>query len=241
MISRNDNHAGFIDIHSHFLYGIDDGAASKEIMENMLDAAWTDGVREMIATPHIMPGLQQMRLDLIQERMNEARHYCLQKKYNILLNSGAEILFSPMMELFIQEHPLPTLSESSYILLEFLPNVSYETIASAIEMLSRSGYQVILAHVERYGALFHRNNAYRLKDRYGIAYQLNCSTVIDGVGLWRNRKVRRWLQEGMIDRIASDCHDDRIRQIRMNEAYEKMCCCYGNVLADKMMKNRVLP
>lgn len=241
MKSRDDKqNEGYVDIHSHFLYGVDDGAQTPKAMEDLLDAAWANGVRKMIATPHVVPGLQPMMPDLIQERLSEAKKYCLQKKYDIALDSGAEILFSPMLESFIGEHPLPTLAGSSCILLEFLPNVSYETMVSAIAMATRNGYRVVLAHIERYEALFHRNNIYRLKDKCDLIYQMNCSAVIEGVGFWRNNAVKRWMRDHIIDRIASDCHDARVRPIRMNEAYLEICSCYGVDLANRLTKNKNL-
>ena len=46
---------GFTDLHSHFVYGVDDGARTRADMEAMLDAAYADGIVSMFATPHITP------------------------------------------------------------------------------------------------------------------------------------------------------------------------------------------
>ena len=43
---------GFVDLHCHMLYGIDDGAASAEEMQKMLDMAYKDGTRHICLTPH---------------------------------------------------------------------------------------------------------------------------------------------------------------------------------------------
>ena len=48
---------GFRDIHSHFLYGLDDGAQSRQDMERMLYAAYQDGIVHRYATPHALPGV----------------------------------------------------------------------------------------------------------------------------------------------------------------------------------------
>ena len=42
---------GFRDIHSHFVYGVDDGARTREDMEAMLDAAHADGIASLVSTP----------------------------------------------------------------------------------------------------------------------------------------------------------------------------------------------
>ncbi|MFR5854611.1 MAG: CpsB/CapC family capsule biosynthesis tyrosine phosphatase [Lachnospiraceae bacterium] len=41
----------FADVHSHFVYGVDDGAKTQEEMKAMLDAAWQDDVTTLVATP----------------------------------------------------------------------------------------------------------------------------------------------------------------------------------------------
>lgn len=48
---------GFTDIHSHFVYGVDDGAKTRADMEAMLDAAYADGVTSLFATSHMTPGI----------------------------------------------------------------------------------------------------------------------------------------------------------------------------------------
>ena len=49
--------SGFTDYHAHFVYGVDDGAQTREEMYAMLDAAASDGVRHLFATSHSTPGM----------------------------------------------------------------------------------------------------------------------------------------------------------------------------------------
>ena len=49
--------SGFTDYHAHFVYGVDDGAQTREEMYAMLDAAAADGVRHLFATSHSTPGM----------------------------------------------------------------------------------------------------------------------------------------------------------------------------------------
>ncbi|HCJ59827.1 MAG TPA: protein tyrosine phosphatase, partial [Faecalibacterium sp.] len=50
--------SGFTDYHAHFVYGVDDGAQTREEMYAMLDAAAADGVRHLFATSHSTPGME---------------------------------------------------------------------------------------------------------------------------------------------------------------------------------------
>lgn len=47
--------SGYTDIHTHFVYGVDDGARTKRDMEAMLEAGYTDGITILLVTPHVMP------------------------------------------------------------------------------------------------------------------------------------------------------------------------------------------
>ena len=210
---------GYTDVHSHFLYGIDDGAQSKAEMEAMLDAAFADGITSLFATPHVTPGVYPPNHDLVRRRLEEAKAYCYAKGYPMQLYSGAEIMFTPALERIAMEGNLPGLDNSANILLEFVPDISYQEMESAVGMLARAGYNVILAHIERYDCLFHWKNAYRLKDRYDLRYQVNCNSVLQKKGFIRDQYLMMWLKSGLVDFIATDSHDTRRRPSRMDAAY----------------------
>jgi tyrosine-protein phosphatase YwqE len=69
----NDDMSELIDIHHHVLYGLDDGPPKKADMEKMLDTAWREGVRVIIATPHVSPGIAPFSLETIEQRAAEGR------------------------------------------------------------------------------------------------------------------------------------------------------------------------
>ena len=54
--------SGFTDYHAHFVYGVDDGAQTREEMYAMLDAAAADGVRHLFASSHWTPGMEHFHL-----------------------------------------------------------------------------------------------------------------------------------------------------------------------------------
>lgn len=225
---------GFTDIHSHFLYGIDDGARSQKEMEGMLDAAYTDGISSIFATPHITPGIYPLDYVLIRQRLAEASAYCHMKGYDIELHAGAEVLYTPAMERFAIEGWLPTLSDSSNVLLEFVPDIAFQEMEAAIDTLTRSGYRVILAHVERYDCLFHRSNIYRLKDKYGVQYQMNCGSVLKDKGFIKEYHMNLWLKREIVDFIATDSHDTDKRPSRMREAYAVLRRKYRKTYVDRL-------
>ena len=106
----------FADVHSHFVYGVDDGAKTQEEMKAMLDAAWQDDVTTLVATPHRTPGVHPFDEALFERRLAEARDYCQLRSYAMNLWAGAEILYTPALEQYMTCHPLPTLGSTRNVL-----------------------------------------------------------------------------------------------------------------------------
>lgn len=148
---------GFTDIHSHFLYGMDDGARSRVQMEAMLDAAYADGISSLFATPHVTPGIYPLDNALLTQRLNEARRYCRSKGYHMNIYSGAEVLYTPALRNYVVNYRLPTLGDSDYVLMEFVPDIAFKELESALELMERHGYITVLAHIERYACLLRGN------------------------------------------------------------------------------------
>ena len=219
---------GFVDIHSHFVYGLDDGARTITEMETMLDAAHADGVVSLFATPHVTPGVKHFDAERYELHLNQARRYCREKGYNMQLFSGAEILYTPMLHQYCLEHSLPTLGDSEFVLLEFTPDVRLQDIESALTLMKRNGYIPILAHIERYNCLYHGRTAEKLKERYNVRYQVNASTVLSDQGFLRTRKIRSWFQSALVDFIASDAHNVQSRRTRLRKAFSTLKKEYGS-------------
>lgn len=224
---------GFTDIHSHFLYGVDDGAKTKEDMEAMLDCAYEDNIRRLIATPHTTPGVKPFSRELFQNRLDEAREYCAEKGYDIEIHLGAENLYTPAMPGFIDRNGLITLGNSRYLLIEFIPNAEMSEIWDAVEILSSNGYIPVLAHIERYKN-FSFKEAKKLQAEYQVVFQINCNTVIEDKGFLTKRKIDKFLKSGLISCLACDAHDCHRRRYKMTKAYEVIKDTYGVRYADTL-------
>lgn len=222
---------GFSDIHSHFLYDIDDGAKTREDMEAMLDAANADGIASLFATPHMTPGVRYFDFDRYARHFEEACAYCRERGYGMTLYTGAEILYTPALRDYVVDHPLPTLAGSEYILMEFVPDVKLEEIVSALDLMERHDYVVVLAHIERYACLLRGRSARKLKERYEVKYQVNANTVVNAQGFFRTRWIQSWFQEELVDFVACDAHDVRKRPYQMRKAHEELKRRYGEAYA----------
>ena len=124
--------SGFTDYHAHFVYGVDDGARTREEMFAMLDAAAADGVTRLFATSHSTPGMEPFPRDVYQRHLDFARAYCAEKGYDLMLESGSELLYTPAAAYAAAEHSLVTLGGTDWVLLEFVPDVAAAEVETAL-------------------------------------------------------------------------------------------------------------
>lgn len=123
----------FLDLHTHVVYGVDDGARTEEQMRAMLDAAAANGITTLVATPHATPGLEEFPQERYQRHLDAAQAYCQQQGYGLRLYPGAELLYNPMLRDAARENGLPTLAGTDWVLMEFLPQTSAKELENGLE------------------------------------------------------------------------------------------------------------
>ncbi len=209
-----------VDIHHHLVWGMDaDGPQTPEDSINMLRAAAADGITCVIATPHVMPGIAPFDGERFRQRLAALQSWCRDQGQGLRLYPGAEIFYTPMTVQYLNEGRVPTMNGTAYVLVEFDPGERYEQIRKACAELTAHGYIPILAHTERYTALVrHPKAALALREELGLAFQVNCGTIINPKGFWQQRFIKSLLKEGALDHIATDSHNITTRPVRMKEA-----------------------
>ncbi len=196
-----------IDIHSHVLPGIDDGAKSWDMSMQMLKSAWDSGVRHVVATPHFLPWEPQVPPEEIRKMCREAA-----QRFSDLY--GLEMILCPGEELYyhsgllddLQAGRALTLNDTDCILVEFGTMMPGQEIMKAVQHLKRSGFQVILAHYERYKALAQKDLAGELVD-LGVMLQSNVEAIAGGCFDQEARRVRKDYKRGLISFSGSDMHN----------------------------------
>lgn len=227
---------GFTDLHAHFLYGLDDGADSREEMERMLDAAYCDGISVLVATPHSAPGLERLDFEQVQLKLKEAKEYCTRKGYPIQLYAGSEVLYTPLLGPNIQNRILPRLGHTELTLVEFPADADYAEIIGGVEQLNRAGCSVMIAHIDRCGCLFYGNRVKKLKEKHDVLLQMNASAIIYGRGIFRNFHIWKWIRNGLVDCIASDAHNCTSRPFCMRKVYSILSRKVGVDRANQLCK-----
>ena len=225
---------GFVDIHHHVIYGLDDGAQTREMSEQMLTLAAQNGIRRIIATPHAEPGLKPFPLDLLTARLAEMQAWCDGQGLNIELLPGCEIFYTPQTVRMLRDGSIPTLAGSDYVLVEFMPDAPFRELRGAAKALTAAGYKPIFAHIERYRCLRRSSRVQQLRQEYHIKMQMNADTICRKHSLFSQIWVNRVIRRGFIDFAATDSHNVTTRPCRMKACYRALSEKFGKETATKL-------
>lgn len=196
-----------VDMHTHILPHVDDGAADKETTLRMLQQAYAEGTDILIATPHFRHGMDAARWDARRHAAWETT--CSMAKeihedFQILL--GAEVYMESGIRKDLEAGVPLTMPGSNAILVEFSTSANYMYIKNMVLMLLSMGYDPILAHVERYQTMEKPQHVEELA-QMGVHIQANVNSILGGSGWKTKRYLKRLLKQELIDMLGSDAHD----------------------------------
>ncbi len=207
-----------IDIHSHVIDGLDDGAPNIDTAIDMIRIAAKDGITHIIATPHYIHGIWQNNAFLVQKKINKLIKRIEQENISVQLFPGNEVFISLEVPELIKEGLVCTLNHSSYILLE-LPIINIpEYTKDIIFQLKLNGHTPIIAHPERNCEVADNPNLlYDFIDRGALA-QINATSLTGIYGSRTKEVALTLLRHGMAHFIASDAHNCRGRTFNLSES-----------------------
>ncbi len=225
---------GFIDIHQHVNYGLDDGATDFPAAARMIERAYANGITAIIATTHALSGRARFDLDTYDRHLQTLADYCREHRLPVALYPGCEILYADSTVDDLIRGRIPTLAGSRFVLVEFDPDIVYDALANAARVLANAGFTPVVAHVERYINLMRSLERVReLRALYGARVQMNADTIVRPPGFFTRRTIDAMLREGLVDYIASDAHNLTGRGAHMKDAYDILKKQYGHERAFK--------
>lgn len=217
----------FTDLHCHIVYGLDDGAQNFEESIQMIRRARADGISRIVATTHVYAGIEKFNYSLYLVRLGEIQKWCQDNEPSIQVFPGGEVFYTEAAVRLLESRKIPTLANSSFVLVEFDVTISFEKIFQAIRGLQKAGFLPILAHIERYECLVYRPELlHELRQTINVRFQVNGRTVIKTP--FQLRKFLRFLfEESVIDYVATDSHSTGSRPVCMAQAYKIILNRYG--------------
>lgn len=209
------------DIHSHLIFGIDDGSRTLKESRKLLSVLRAQGVTHLALTPHYYS--YEMPLDVFLEKR--------QKNFETLQNTeeaqalrltlGAEVYFNEML---FNNPNLEALcyGKTRYMLVELRPDLSeltQTTLRRLTRLVDEYGITPILAHIDRYGCLFkNRRNLEKLSE-IGCLFQVNVEAFCHPL---RRLRAAKLFRDGLIHFVGEDLHRNPIPSLQKEKGFMKM-------------------
>lgn len=195
----------YVDIHSHLLYGIDDGAKTFEDTLKLTKALQDFGFSQFITTPHVMHYVWENSTYKIKEKEVLTISELDEHQIKIPFSAAAEYMLDDNFSKLFKSEKLLTLQQN-YVLVEMSYINAPIQLYSFLFDLQVAGYIPVLAHPERY--LFYHSNfeEYLKLKKAGCLFQLNLLSTVGYYGNEIAKISEKLLQKGMYDFVGSDVH-----------------------------------
>ena len=192
-----------VDMHSHVLPGIDDGAKTPQdsviLIRKMMDL----GIKKVIATPHIMVDFYRNTPETINNALAILKAELVKENIDIPVEAAAEHYFDETFEARVDEGRLLTMGDN-YALFEFSFINKPPNAITVIQKMNDMGYKPILAHPERYPYM--DLEQFKNLHTWGCNFQLNTISLTGYYGRESKKMAESLIDNELIDFISSDMH-----------------------------------
>ena len=209
-----------VDIHTHIIPCVDDGSPSLSESINMIKHEISIGVDSIICTPHHIYHRYEKSVEEIKSNFRLLKEAVEKENLPIKLYLGQEICYSHREDIIkmLQERKLLTLNNTNRVLLEFSFTREPEDLLDIIYNFSIHGYEVIIAHVERYEWMT-LDKVIALKGECALI-KINSNSYL-GLTTWKEKRFTKLLlKKGLVNYVASDTHS--FRPSTLDKSYKKI-------------------
>ena len=199
---------GTVDIHSHILHGLDDGA--KDIVDTkfLIESMKELGFNKIITTPHTTPLVWENSKEGILSKLEQVKQDIPELSEAVSLHAASEYLMDDSFLNRLESEQLLTLKEN-IVLVEMSyinpPINLYDILFKLISL----GYQPVLAHPERYNFYSKDYDSFKKLKKYGCLFQLNLLSVTGYYGDRISEISDYLIKENMYDFVGSDIHHEK--------------------------------
>ena len=230
----------FVDIHSHVIWGVDDGAEQKAETFRMLKEAAADGIGVIVCTPHMVPGVEEFPEETFARHFAEAEDFIRREGLPLRLLRGAEVLYTDNTPRMLREGRIPTLAGTKHVMIEFSPTDTKKHIFDALQKVAGCGYIPVIAHMERYPAIGKTETVREMKERFRAEVQINARSLTRKQPLLRRKFFDGIFREGLVDYVATDVHAAEGRETCMTKGMGAVKERFGEAVFNRLIQNSEL-
>ncbi|QJC53819.1 protein tyrosine phosphatase [Paenibacillus albicereus] len=208
-----------IDIHTHILPGIDDGARHREHLLELAAAAVEEGITDIIATPHHANGVYWNPADRVKKLLAESQNVLDEHGLPLRLHPGQEIrVYAELLD-HLEAGELLTLAGTSYLLLEMPAEEMPTEMPELVYELTLLGIRPVIAHPERNLQVLREPGKLEELIALGAWTQATTHSLLGLYGKTFEKGSWSLVRSGLIHLVSSDAHHARRRGFKLAEAY----------------------
>lgn len=221
-----------IDVHSHILYGLDDGADTLETSLAMLRMAAETGTTDIVATPHAdltypyRPELNAERMAALSAAGGQSPRIHSGCDFHLHYENIQDALAHPTRY---------TINHQSFLLVEFSDLVIFSSSSQILGSLLDAGMRPIITHPERNTLLQQRLPLLAEWVAQGCHLQVTAGSLLGGFGRRAKEVAEELMRRGLVDIVASDAHDCVHRPPRLDLAREHITRHWGRDTAERLL------
>ncbi len=206
-----------VDIHSHILPAVDDGARSLDEALEMCRLSAADGIRAMVATPHAHDDIHKTHApEFLRGKVAELNQRLGGQPR---IHVGCELRFThDIVNQICRQKTAPTIADGPYVLVEFPHMVVPPGTERALFELMSHQIRPIIAHPERNQMLMHEPEKFYALVENGVLGQADVGSFTGQFGKRVKQTAERLLEHGLLHIVGSDCHNTRNRLPGMSKA-----------------------
>ena len=215
-----------VDLHSHIIPGLDDGAKTLEDAVDMCRQAAGEGTEIMVATPHRFDGMHpnppvaelRERLDELQQAVGDT----------IELVLGCELHFThQIVEHLVETREAIPINGGPYVLVEFPPFAIPAGCENALYAMMSAGFRPVIAHPERNMEVQQRPERYYNLAELGLLGQIDAGSLLGKFGKPAETTAHLLLECNLGHAVSSDTHSPRRRRPGLAAAREHVRTMVG--------------
>jgi len=192
-----------LDIHSHLIFGVDDGSSCLDESIRMIEIAEMHNISTIIATPHFHNGIFNNNgvLEKFELLVNKA------VDYHVEIRLGNEVFADDEILNIIKAKKNINFGNSQYLLIELPYSDSFEHIANLIYKIAAANIKIIIAHPERNRKVMKSFHEFiKLIHTANCQVQLDAGSIIGVYGAFVKETARQLLKIKAADFMASNAH-----------------------------------
>ena len=227
-----------IDIHTHLIPNVDDGAHSIEETLRLSQSAVHEGIRHVVLTAHHNKYWVTNEKDNVLKLTNQVK--------KAIDQAGIPLAVSPGQEIRMNEEFSDELFKGNYLSIDpggkyYLVEFSWQTFPSFakeyLEQMLDAGIVPVIAHPERQRPFIEDPSILRDLIEMGCISQVTATSIVGGYTEEIRQTAYQMMQENLIHVIASDAHDTVARPYNLTNALERVQADFGKDYANYLVQN----